>query len=225
MEEILQFLKDLAANNERPWFQANKSRYESTRATFLAYVQELIGRMAAFDPEISGVEAADCAFRIYRDIRFSPNKMPYKTHYGAFIAAGGGHRSPRGGYYLHIQPGSCMLSGGVWGPDPRLLKMLRRDIYERCDEFLAILEKPSFKAAYPDGLGEEDMLKRLPAGFPPDFAHDDWLRHKYYCVSTFKPDSFFLKKGWMDKVVDIFKEQVPFNRFLNETVDEYLGRE
>jgi uncharacterized protein (TIGR02453 family) len=221
MEEVISFLKDLVMHNDREWFALNKHRYEATRATFLACVQEIIDRLGVFDPEIAGLTAAETMFRIYRDIRFSPDKSPYKNHYGAFIALGGGHRSPRGGYYLHIQPGNCMLSGGVWGPEPKLLKNLRNDIVYRADEFEAILDDPVFRTYYPEGLDSDNMLKRVPAGFPTDFRHEDWLRHKYYCVTAFKPDNFFFKKNWIDKTVDAFKAQIAFNRFLNDTVDDY----
>jgi uncharacterized protein (TIGR02453 family) len=223
MEEVLQFLRDLINNNDRDWFKLNKHRYETTRRIFLEGVQEIINRLGAFDSEIADIEASETMFRIYRDIRFSPDKSPYKNHYGAFIAAGGGHRSPRGGYYLHVQPGSCFLSGGVWGPEPKLLKNLRNDIYYRADEFEAILEDPVFKQFYPEGLDKENMLKRTPAGTPADFAHEDWLRHKYYCVTSFRPDSFFYKRDWIDNTVEAFKAQVKFNRFLNDTVDDYYS--
>jgi len=219
--QILKFLKELERNNNRPWFQKNKERYDVLRKAYIDIVQELINRIALFDPEIAGLEPKDCLFRIYRDIRFSPNKLPYKNHFGAYMAAQGGRNSERSGYYFHLEPGNCLFSGGLWRPQPALLKKVRQDIYDHIDEFAAIIEKPSFKALYPT-LDCDDMLKRLPAGFPADFEYEALLRHKDFCIAKTVPDSFFSAKDWLAKAVACFEQQLPFHRFLNYTVDEYL---
>jgi uncharacterized protein (TIGR02453 family) len=222
VEHILEFLRELEQNNNREWFRENKERYDSLRKGHIDIVQQLIHRIALFDPEVAGLEAKECMFRIYRDIRFSPNKLPYKTHFGAYIAAQGGRNSERSGYYLHIEPGNCFLSGGLWMPQPRLLKMVRQDLYDHIEEFVAILENPSFRALY-SGL-EGETLKRMPAGFPPDFEYGEIIRHKDFCVSTSKPDRFFSEKDWMEQAAACFEILLPFTRFLNYTVDEYMGK-
>lgn len=219
--EIIQFLKELRANNNREWFQANKGRYDVLHKFFLDEVQQLINRIALFDPQVAGLEAKDCQFRIYRDLRFSPDKTPYKVHFAAYMAQGG-RASERGGYYIHLEPGACMLSGGVWCPPPKLLKMLRQDIYDHIDEFVDIIEKPSFKKAFP--VMEGEVLKRMPAGYPTDFKYDEIMKHKDFCFSGHKSDEFFMQEDWMDQTVKIFEELLPFNNFLNYTVDEFLGR-
>lgn len=219
--EIIQFLKELRQNNNREWFQDNKDRYDVLRKGFIDEVQQLISRVALFDPEVVGLEAKDCLFRIYRDIRFSPDKTPYKIHFAAYLAQGG-RGSERGGYYIHLEPGNCLLSGGVWCPPPALLKKLRQDIYDHIDEFVGMLEEPAFKATYPKMEGE--VLKRMPTGYPSDFKYGEILRHKDFSVASYKPDEFFLEDNWMEQAVNCFKQLVPFNRFLNYTVDEYLGR-
>ncbi|GHV04125.1 TIGR02453 family protein [Bacteroidia bacterium] len=222
IKQVLQFLKELEQNNNREWFHANKERYDVLKKEHQAIVQQLINRITLFDPDIAGLEAKDCLFRIYRDIRFSPNKVPYKTHFGAYMATQGGRSSLKAGYYLHLEPGNCLLSGGLWIPDPKLLKKVRQDIYDHIDEFAAIIEKPSFKAIYPELEGE--TLKRIPAGFPADFKYEWLLRYKSFCVNTCKPDSFFDRHNWMDQTVACFKELLPFNRFLNYSVDEFQGK-
>ena len=111
-EQIFDFLKELRLNNNRTWFQENKTRFDALRQYFLSEVQELIDRIALFDPQIAGTEAKSCLFRIYRDIRFSPNKLPYKQHFAAYIAIGG-KNSEYGGYYLHMEPGSSPEASGV----------------------------------------------------------------------------------------------------------------
>lgn len=219
--EIIEFLEGLRSHNNREWFQDNKDRYDLLRQGFIDEVQELIRRISLFDPEVTGVEAKDCLFRIYRDIRFSPDKTPYKIHFAAYIAQGG-RASERGGYYIHLEPGNCLLSGGVWCPPPPLLKKLRQDIYDHIDEFTAILEEPAFKQTFP--VLEGDMLKRMPAGYPSDSPYDYILKHKDFSVVSYRPDSFFSEPDWMDKAVECYKMLLPFNRFLNYTVDEFQGR-
>lgn len=219
-EQILSFLRELGAHNNREWFLENKPRYDALREGFIDEVQALINRIALFDPEVAGLEARDCLFRIYRDIRFSPDKTPYKTHFAAYIARGG-RKSERGGYYLHLEPGHSLLSGGVWCPPPALLKKLRQDIYDQIEEFASIIEAPAFKRVFPELDGE--TLKRMPAGFPADSPYGYILRHKDFCVSSVKPDAFFREDDWMERVVADFRLLLPFNRFLNYTVDEYLG--
>lgn len=221
ISQILTFLKELQRNNNREWFHANKQRYDSLHKAHIETVQQLINRIALFDQEVAGLDAKDCLFRIYRDIRFSPNKLPYKTHFGAYIAAQGGRNSERSGYYLHLEPSNCFLSGGVYMPQPKLLKMLRQDIYDHIDEFLDIIENPDFKKLFPTLEGE--TLKRMPAGFPPDFEYGEILRHKDFCVSAPMPDAFFAGDNWLQQAAGCFEKLLPFTRFLNYTVDEYRG--
>ncbi|MDR2472179.1 MAG: DUF2461 domain-containing protein [Tannerella sp.] len=223
MKELFKFLKELRDNNDREWFQANKERYDVLHKEHIVMVQELIGRIGAFDSEIAGLEAKNCIYRIYRDIRFSNDKTPYKTHFGAYMTGFGGRTSPYAGYYLHLEPGNSLVSGGVWCPDPKMLKQLRQDIYNSMDEFIAILDNKDFKRLY-GGL-EGEMLKRMPEGFAKDCPHEEVLRHKYYVVSSMKSDSFFDKDGWMDEVVNNFKVLQPFNTFLNYTMGEFFGKQ
>ncbi|MDR1356132.1 MAG: DUF2461 domain-containing protein [Tannerellaceae bacterium] len=221
VSQILEFLKELEHNNNREWFQNNKERYNVLREAHVDIVRQLINRIALFDGEVAGVDVKDCLFRIYRDIRFSPNKQPYKTHFGAYIAARGGRNSERSGYYLHLEPDNCLLSGGIWMPQPKLLRKLRQDIYTHIDEFVAILENPDFKALYPTLEGE--VLRRIPFGFPIDFKYGKILRHKDFCVAANKPDSFFLQEDWIAQAASCYETLLPFTRFLNYSVDEYLG--
>lgn len=220
-QQIIAFLTELRTHNNREWFQDNKGRYDVLRQGFIDEVQELIERISLFDPEVAGLEAKDCLFRIYRDLRFSPDKTPYKCHFAAYIALGG-RGSDRGGYYIHLEPGGSLLSGGVWCPPPALLKMLRREIYDHIEEFTEMLEEPKFKQTYP--VLEGEMLKRMPTGYPSDSPYGYILKHKDFSVVSYKPDSFFYEKDWMDKAVEDFKLLLPFNQFLNYTVDEYFGR-
>ena len=219
---LFSFLNELKANNNREWFQDHKKQYDTLRTEFVGVVQQLIERIAVFDPEIAGLDAKSCVYRIYRDIRFSHDKTPYKTHFGAYMTGFGGRTSPYAGYYIHLEPGNALLSGGVWCPPSPLLKKLRKDIYDNIDEFMGIIEDKSFKKTFPELEGE--LLKRMPAGFPADSPYEHILKHKDFIVSSNKPDAFFCTDHWIDQAVDDFKKLYPFNRFLNYTAGEFFGK-
>lgn len=219
MKEVLAFLKDLSANNNREWFAENKARYEKAKMLFDKSVEELLLRMSIIDPSLAGVDVKDCLWRIYRDTRFSPDKTPYKRHFGAFIAKGG-KKSGHGGYYLHIEPDNCFIGGGVWCPEPKLLKKLRQNVYVHIDEFLQITGNKDFKKLY-QSFDADEALKTVPREFPKDFSHPELLKLKHYVVSKEVDEAFFDKKNWLDLVVHDFEVLKPMNDFLNYAVDEY----
>lgn len=223
VKDIIHYLENLQKNNNRPWFMEHKAEYDKLRVEFEQDVNTLIQRISLFDPEIIGMEPKDCIYRIYRDIRFSADKTPYKNYFSAYICLGG-RKSERAGYYIHLQPDNCMLSGGVWCPAPRLLKMLRQAVFDHIEEFTEILEAPDLRAAFPEMQGE--VLQRLPQPFQgaKDFPRPDLLKRKDYVVMGIKPLSFFDQPDWIGAVARQFEKMMVFNRFLNYTVDEYLGR-
>lgn len=163
---IFRYLKDLAANNNRDWFNAHRDAYESARSEFENLLTAVIARISTFDETIRGIEAKDCTYRIYRDTRFSQDKTPYKIHMGGYINAKG-KKSDHCGYYIHLQPGNCLLAGGSYCPPPALLKALRQAVYDNIDEFRAIVEDPAFSHYFP--VVGETFLKTAPKGFPQRF--------------------------------------------------------
>lgn len=219
MKEIYDFLWELRENNDREWFNAHKKRYVELKAWFDEWVGKLIEKTAGFDEEIEGLNVKDCVYRIYRDVRFSPDKSPYKTHFAAYLASPRGRNSQRAGYYVHLEPDGSLLGGGLYCPEPSLLKKLRQDIYDNIEEFTSILEEKEFAAEFA-GIDATDKLKKVPAPFPSDFPQGDLLKYKHYDIVTYKPDSFFTEKDAQAKIVDVFQKMYRFNRFLNYTVDE-----
>lgn len=217
--EILSYLRELQENNNREWFNANKERYTELKNRFEDVVALLIEEIAVFDPEIKGVAVKDCVYRIYRDVRFSPNKAPYKNHFAAYICAPNGRNSQRCGYYVHIQPDNCLLGGGAYCPEPALLKRLRQDIYENAEEFVSILKEPAFMQEFKE-LDQADKLKKVPAPFPADFPEADLLKYKHYDVVSVKPDAWFENKDFVKKAAGTLQKLYKFNRFLNYTIDE-----
>ena len=216
MREIYRFLEELKQNNNREWFNANKDWYLAVKAEHEAFVNRLIPALAKVDPEVDGLSARDCIFRIYRVVRFSPNKEPYKTHIGAYMVKGG-KKSPRAGYDVHIEPGNSLLSGGIWCPEPSLLKALRKDVYDNIDEFTGIIRDKKFQKYYTlDG----EKLKTVPQPFPKDFPEGEMLKYKSYTVTNNIPDTFLERDDAIEQLVERFALMQPFNRFLNYTVEE-----
>jgi uncharacterized protein (TIGR02453 family) len=209
---VVGFLTDLAANNNREWFQENKAAYEEAKREVEQFVNLLIPQLGSFDERVKYLTAKDCMFRIFRDVRFSKDKSPYKTNMGAWIT-GRGRKSPGPGYYLHIQPGESFLAAGVYMPEPEQLKMLRKEIYYNISEFLAILADPALKS-YFGGVDEWDKAKTAPKDFPKDFEQIEILKNRHYTISCPVSDEQVMNDNFLSWVSDAFRTTNAYNRFL-----------
>ena len=216
---IMDFLKDLALHNERPWFQENKVRYEEVKKSFEELTNELIVHIATFDDSVKNLSSNDCIYRIYRDVRFSHDKSPYKQHFGCFINSRG-KNSLHGGYYFHLQPHESMLGGGCWCLPTKILNVVRQTIVDQEQIFTEIVEKPEFKKLYQQVT--YDPLKTIPRGMPKNFTHPEYIKCRNYCVGTKLEDSFFDENNWIDETIKRFKLMKPFIDFINDTVDDYI---
>lgn len=221
MREILDFLHELAMNNNREWFAEHKEAYQRCHAKFVDFTQQYIDRLTTeIEPEMKGLPAKDCIWRIYRDTRFSNDKTPYKGHFGAFPAVKGGKKSDRGGYYIHLQPGACMFAAGIWNPVPDLLKALRGEIYANYEEVEEIMALREWKRYFTD-FDTEWMLKTAPKGYAKDFVHIDWLKRKAFTFSTPIAEDVVCAPHFLDTLMDISKAAKPMNDFLNFTFEQY----
>ncbi len=217
--EIYKFLNELAANNNREWFQDNKKVYQECKNSFSNVVEFLIQLVAQTDSSVAGLSPKDCIFRINRDIRFSKDKSPYKTNFGAFIAPGGRNKGT-GGYYIHIEPGGSMLAGGVYMPASPVLKAIRQEIYDNYDEFLSIVTNTDFVASFKEINAEK--LKTKPKGFPDDFEGLEYLKFKHYGVQCMYTDKDMQSENFIKEVARVFGLIYPLNRFLNYAIKPVL---
>jgi uncharacterized protein (TIGR02453 family) len=215
MENVLTFLRKLKENNNKEWFTANKPEFTAAKETFETLVAEVIGEISSIDRELSGLDPKKCIFRIYRDIRFSPDKTPYKTNFGAFFNQGG-KKSMKAGYYLHIEPGNSFLGGGIWMPHGNILKAIRQEIFYNVEEFKKITGKKEFNDYYTEFAG--DKLQRPPVGFPKDFPDIDLLKFKNYAVGHVVDDKVIKSDGLVLEIVKAYKILQPFNAFLNRSI-------
>lgn len=219
MNQIIDFLKRLQANNNRPWFQEHKAEYMECKTLFDKYVQQVIEGIRQFDCEIGPLTPADCTYRIYRDTRFSADKTPYKTHFGAFIAPGG-KKSGFSGYYFQIGPddsgfdSGCLLATGNYYVEPDVLRILREDIDADADEEFraAIASAPAFR------LDHDNDLKRVPKGFPADHPRADLLRLRNFCLVRDTCRRYFLREDWIENLLSDFKTTAPFLQLINRAI-------
>ncbi|MBQ7471966.1 MAG: DUF2461 domain-containing protein [Prevotella sp.] len=229
-KRILTFLKDIAANNNRPWFLEHKAEYTACRADFEDGVAQLIRSLSAFDPEIAHLQVKDCVYRFNRDTRFSEDKSPYKRHFGAYICSKG-KKALRGGYYIHLEPGNCLLATGSYWLPTNILTSCRNEIMANIDEWRHIVENPSFVRLFGQpnvgkweqtekGFGLES-LKSCPSGFPRDYEFIQYLRMKDYCCWHRMADDFFEGDSWLDEAAKIFQVAKPMMDFMNSVIDDY----
>ena len=207
----LQFLKNLVKNNNRDWFNENKTLYLAAQQDVVSLVEELINEIAIFDEEVGRLDAKKSVFRIYRDTRFSKDKIPYKTNFGAGLGMGKGNKVS--GYYLHIEPGKSFLAGGVYSPEPSVLKTIRQEISAFGNEFLELLEKVEFRN-YFRGLSVEDKLKKVPQGFEKDDKMAEYLKLKHFVVMHPVSDEQLLAENAVKEFAEIYKAIKPLNDFL-----------
>lgn len=208
----LQFLRTLEKNNNREWFNENKTTYQEAQQDVISFVEKLIEEMVVFDEEIGKADAKKSLFRIYRDTRFSKDKSPYKTNFGASLGMGKG--SQKAGYYLHIEPGKSFLAGGIYMPESSVLKEIRKEISAFGEEFLTIVEKDKFRN-YFRGLSVEDKLKKVPQGFEKDDKMAEFLKLKHYIVTHPVSDEQLLNENAAKEFAKIYKAMKPLNDFLN----------
>jgi uncharacterized protein (TIGR02453 family) len=175
----LQFLADLRENNNKPWFDANKARYQKAKADVEALAAHTIRIFSEVDASLAHLLPKDCMFRINRDVRFSTDKSPYKTNMGFWICKGG-KKSPLAGYYLHVEPGQSFFGGGIYMPMPPELKKVRQEIAYCTDEFKGIVESPDFKRFFGGVVIEGHTLVKVPAGYAADHPAADYLKLKSF---------------------------------------------
>jgi len=217
----LQFLKALKKNNNKPWFDANRSRYEAARADFAGFVQQVIDRHGKKDEGISTLVARDCMFRINRDIRFAKDKSPYKSNFGASINQGGKQSMTTAGYYFHLEPGQSFTGGGIWMPPADALRKVRQEIDYNFKDFLRILRSRSFQSVYGDLSHEaEYKLSRVPKGYEADNPAAEYLKLKSFIASLALRDAELTDKDLVKKTVASFAALQPLISFINQAIIE-----
>ena len=216
MQNTLKFLSALKKNNNKDWFDRNKDKYLAAKAETEALVDKVLSGVHKFDKRISKeLKGKDYLFRIYKDVRFSKDKTPYKVNMGASISPGG-KKTAIPGYYIHVEPNNSFAAGGLYSAEPEVLKAVRQEIDYNGDKFEKILKsKPHSK--YFKKLDEWDVLKNVPKGFDKDHKYAKYLKHKHYIVSTKISDKDLNNPS---KIAEIFKAMYPFIEYLRQASEK-----
>ncbi|MFY0608183.1 MAG: DUF2461 domain-containing protein [Cyclobacteriaceae bacterium] len=209
------FLIELNKNNSKEWMDANKKWYQECRQEFISFVEELLAELKVIDPTVADLRAKDTIFRINRDIRFSKDKRPYKVNFGAAISEGG-KKSGNPAYYVHFQPGSHFIGGGIYMPEAETLRKIRQEIDYNPEELKKIVSDSAFSEVYGEIRGEK--LKTAPKGYPKDHPNIEFLKLKSYTVMREVDDKLATKEGYVQHVLESFELMKPFNDYLGVAV-------
>lgn len=215
-QATLDFLIAVTENNNREWFAEHKELYEVAKADVIAFVEELIPLLADTDPTFPvETQAKKCVMRIYRDIRFSKNKAPYKNNFGiSFMVKHNHETAPE--YYLHLQPGKSFFAAGYWMPQASHLKNIREEIDYNTSEFLDIIQAKSFTDIF--RLSEDDTLKKAPKGYDADHPQIGLLKLKSFIATFPITDKELLKPTINNQLKKAFEAVHPLVQFLRKAV-------
>lgn len=213
---ILKFLQTLSKKNDRGWFEKNKDDYLQAKEEFELFVEKVLEELIKFNRSLAGLNPKKLPFRIYRDVRFSKDKRPYKTNMGAGFSPNG-KLVQEPGYYLHIQPGGSFVAGGIYMPDPVNLRKIRQEIDYNGEKLEKILKEKKFKKWF-KGFSEFDKLKTVPKGYAKDHPRLDWLKHKTFIVSHAFTDAEVKDKNFLKKITEASKTMKPLIEYLKEAI-------
>lgn len=217
-KDTLQFLDDLKANNNRDWFLENKKRYEAVKKDYQQLVGDLLDVMKPLDPSLEMLEIKNCTFRINRDIRFSKDKTPYKSHLGVWLSSGAKGMN-RSGYYIHIDKGGSFIAGGLYCPEAEDLKKMRKEIAYFHEDLEAILNEKNFKREFKDfDRNEKDTLKNPPRGYEKEHPAIEFLKLKSFECSQKIDISEVTKKDFVATMSKKLIALKPLNDFINRAL-------
>ena len=212
--ETLDFFKQIAENNNKVWFENNRPTYETVKANYLEFMGDLIPKIKQID-QIVDKDLKKYASRIYRDIRFSKNKSPYKNNISSLIERALDFKKCP--FYIHIQPNGSFMGAGVYQPDSALLKRVRQEIDYNSSELYKIIGKPSFKETFGKITG--DSLVRPPKGYEEDNPNIELLKLKFYIVRKDFSDEEVMSPDFADNLAAIYREALPFLEFMDNTIE------
>ena len=215
--ETLKFLKELKKNNNKPWFEANRKRYENAQTEIKSFVETWIKSYGKKDESIAHLDPKKCIFRINRDVRFSADKSPYKNNLGAYLTKGGKNTN-LAGFYLHIEPGGCFFGAGNYMPMPDQLAKIRQEIDYNFGDFKKMVSSKKFKDSFGD-LTTENKLKRAPKGYEEDNAAIEYLKLKGFTVFKKLKDEELTSKDLVKTITELSVTVKPFIDFLNNATE------
>ncbi|MCR5886930.1 DUF2461 domain-containing protein [Hymenobacter sp. J193] len=217
---VLEFLRQLRANNHKAWMDEHRADYQRARVAYTQLIAELLRGAATFEPGLAPLAPSDVMYRINKNDRFQQSDEPYKRHMGAGIKRGGRH-SPWAGYFIALEPGGeTYIGAGRWMPEPAQLTRVRQEIHYNPTEFHALRQAPELLHHFPKGLDQSQALKTAPKGYDREDPDIEWLRLKSFFVWQAVPDTDVLRPDFPARVLAAWQAAQPFVRFLNEAMME-----
>jgi uncharacterized protein (TIGR02453 family) len=216
----IKFLKDLKKHNTKEWFDKNRTLYEAAKTDFAELIQAAIDKFGKKDESIALLKAKDCVFRINRDVRFSKDKSPYKTNMGASINKAGKKAWNTAGYYFHFEPGGSFVGGGLYMPEPLILKKVRQEIDYNFNDFKKIMGNKKFAAVYKDLDHSAEMkLSRPPKDYEAENPAIEYIKLKSFIAMVPVTDAELADKNLVKKIADAFEALQPLINFLNHATE------
>lgn len=215
----LDFLRNLKANNSREWFQEHREAYDLAYADFFDTVARIVSAVSVFDADIAAasLDPKSCIMRIYRDMRFSRDKKPYKTGFFAYLSAGG-RKGRLAGYYLHLEPGGTFGGGGLYLPAPEVLDKTRRAIDAEAATWRAIVTGDALTRQFPAGVLPSGSTKRPPKGYAESNPVIEWLRYKGYFTQRFFDDDETMDTSFIERLAESYRASMPLVKFLDRAI-------
>jgi len=211
---LFQFLEELQQNNHKEWMDANRKRYQEVRNDFISWLDIVETKLASIDKDYYPTTGRKGINRINNNLLFHPNKPVYKDHFGAGLD----QRTKQGDFYIHIGISECILAGGYWKPEKKILDSIREAIDYNGDELFKILNRKNFKDTFGGLYPDKDKLKKAPKGYASDHNQIELLKHRTFAVVHELKKEDVLSNDFTNKVVAIYKEMLPFRRYLNQAV-------
>lgn len=211
---LFKFLEELQKNNHKEWMDAHRKHYHTVRNSFIQWLDVLNERLIEIDSEYYPTPGKKGINRINNNLLFHPNKPIYKDHFGAGLD----QKTKQGDFYIEIGLKQCLLAGGYWRPESKVLHSIREAIDYNGEELVKILSKKSFKNTFGNLYADDGMLKSAPKGYSANHKHIDLLKHKTFAVIHEIPRENVFEDNFTEKVINIYKEMLPFRRYLRQAV-------
>jgi len=220
-KKTFNFLKQIAKSNNRDWFEKNRAFYEESYLE-MQTLADAVNKLMSEHDQIIELSPKKSIFRIYRDVRFSKDKTPYKNHWGGRIKRD--TSLLRGGYYYHVEPGNSFAAAGFWGPESKDLKLIRSHLAQDVTEINSLNQGKAFRAMFPDGI-QGSELKKAPQGYDVGHPSIEWLRKKQFVVRRFFTDKEVVDPGFARQIDETYRAVRPFFNYMSEILTTNLNGE
>jgi len=216
---LFDFFRQLSMNNDREWFNDNRSLYEQdVKLPLLQFISEFVQPLHTISPHFLAIpKVGGSLFRIHRDVRFSKNKKPYKEAAGVHFRHEAGKDAHAPGFYLHLEPDQVFAAVGIWSPGSKELLLIRQTIVDAPEEWVRVSQDPKFLNVFSQDY-EHQKLKRAPKGFDPNHPLIENLKCKHFVASCPLSEEFICSENFPDQLADVYRNSSEFMKYLTQAL-------